>query len=183
MKKQLTTKRIVMIALFTALIAVGAFIRIDTPVMSFTLQFLFVIAAGLILGKIDGPISVVVYIVLGLIGLPVFARGGGVAYVLQPSFGYILAFVLSAYICGRLSEKGASSSKKDFQKMVCASLVALVVEYGIGMAYYWALSTFYFGQNLELKQLMMYCVILVLPGDFLSCLIAAAVSKRIKILQ
>lgn len=185
-KTRVSTKRIVMIALFTALIAVGTFVRIDTPAMSFTLQFLFVVAAGMILGKKDGAISVAAYIVLGLFGLPIFARGGGPAYVLQPSFGYIMAFIPAAYISGRFTEQVTKEDKTSkrkavfFWRPVLAAFIALIVEYAIGAVYYWGVSTFYFGDNIGLKQLMLYCVVLVLPGDMASCLIAALVARRLR---
>ena len=64
-------------SLFTALIAVGAFIKIPIPVVPFTLQFLFTTLAGLLLGSKMGAVSVIAYMVLGLVGLPIFSEGGG----------------------------------------------------------------------------------------------------------
>ena len=88
--RKITTKDMIMCALFTALIAVGAFIKVPVPVVPFTLQFLFTMLAGLIMGGRLGAISVGLYAVLGLVGLPIFAEGGGIWYVLKPSFGYII---------------------------------------------------------------------------------------------
>ena len=75
------TKNLILCGLFTSLIVVGAFIRIPIPVVPFTLQLLFTMLAGLLLGGKWGAASVCIYIVLGLMGLPVFAEGGGLAYV------------------------------------------------------------------------------------------------------
>ena len=66
------TRDLVLFALFTALIAIGAFIRIPVPFCPFTLQLLFTTLAGLLLGSRRGAASVAVYVFLGLIGLPVF---------------------------------------------------------------------------------------------------------------
>ena len=71
------TKDLVLCAMFVALIAVGAFIKVPVPVVPFTLQFLFTMLAGLLLGPVNGALAVVVYIVLGLVGLPIFTQGGG----------------------------------------------------------------------------------------------------------
>ena len=79
-------------SLFTALIAVGAFINIPIPVVPFTLQFLFTTLAGLLLGSKMGAVSVIAYMVLGLVGLPIFSEGGGIWYVFKPSFGYIMQY-------------------------------------------------------------------------------------------
>ena len=73
--KRLSTKSMVLCAMFTALVAVGAFIQIPVPYMDyFTLQFFFVLLAGLILGGNKGAISVGCYVLLGLIGIPIFCR-------------------------------------------------------------------------------------------------------------
>ena len=65
--KHMKTKDLVLCAMFVALIAVGAFIKIPVPVVPFTLQFLFTMLAGLLLGPVNGALAVVVYIVLGLV--------------------------------------------------------------------------------------------------------------------
>ena len=92
-------------AMFTTLIAAGAFIKIPVPVVPFTLQFLFTMLAGLLLGGKGGALSVALYMILGLAGLPIFAEGGGFWYLLKPSFGYIIGFCLASYVTGKMVEK------------------------------------------------------------------------------
>ncbi len=75
------TTKLLLCALFTALVAVGAFIRIPVPLVPFTLQFWFTTMAGLLLGPRWGACSVLVYVLLGLMGVPVFTQGGGPGYV------------------------------------------------------------------------------------------------------
>ena len=91
------TRSMVYCALFTALIAVGAFIRVPVPVVPFTLQYLFTMLAGLLLGSRRGAVSVAVYVLLGLAGLPIFTEGGGLGYIFKPSFGYLVGFCVGAY--------------------------------------------------------------------------------------
>ena len=98
-------KKLTLCALFTALIAVGAFIHIPIPILPFTLQTMFTLLAGSLLGAKLGSMSVLVYIALGLMGFPVFAQGGGIAYVLKPSFGYIIGFFFATYVTGTISHK------------------------------------------------------------------------------
>ena len=95
---KLSTKELTLCAMFTALIAIGAFIRIPIPVVPFTLQFLFTMLGGLLLGGRLGSISVLTYIVLGLFGMPIFAEGGGLGYFFNPSFTYISLFYIVSYI-------------------------------------------------------------------------------------
>ena len=112
-QKKIATKDMIMCALFTALIAVGAFIKVPVPVVPFTLQFLFTMLAGLIMGGRLGAVSVGLYAVLGLAGLPIFAEGGGIWYVMKPSFGYIIGFAL-----GSLGDRsdGRKTGKADHRQ-------------------------------------------------------------------
>ena len=98
MKKKFTTRDLILCALFTALSAIGAFIRIPVPLVPFTLQITFTTLAGLLLGSKKGAISVAVYVLMGLIGIPVFTQGGGFSYVLKPSFGFLVAFIIGAFV-------------------------------------------------------------------------------------
>lgn len=71
------TKEMVLFGLFTALIAIGAFIKIPVPVCPFTLQLLFTTLAGLILGSRNGACSVGLYVLLGLAGCRSLRRAAG----------------------------------------------------------------------------------------------------------
>ena len=73
-------KSIIYCGLFTALIAVGAFIKIPIPVVPFTLQYLFKMLAGLLLGSRRGSLSVIAYVILGLAGLLVVYACGMIYY-------------------------------------------------------------------------------------------------------
>ena len=120
--KRLTAREISFIGLFTALIAAGAFIRIPVPVVPFTLQFLFTMLAGLLLGGRLGAISVGSYIVLGLIGLPVFASGGGIGYILTPTFGYLIGFCVGAFVTGKIANVQTVPS---FKRILFANFIGL----------------------------------------------------------
>jgi biotin transport system substrate-specific component len=92
-------RRTVLSALFTALIIVGAYISFPLPVspVPIVLQNLFVLLAGLLLGRRWALGAVALYLLLGLIGLPVFsAARGGLAHFLGPTGGYLIGFLLAA---------------------------------------------------------------------------------------
>lgn len=90
------TNSLIMCALFASLVAIGAFIQVPVPFMDyFTLQFLFVVLAGLILGPSKGAVSVGIYVLMGLCGLPIFAAGGGLTYIVKPSFGFFIGIYFS----------------------------------------------------------------------------------------
>ena len=120
------TTNLILCSLFTALIAVGAFIKIPVPVVPFTLQFLFTTLAGLLLGSKKGAISVVAYMVLGLVGLPIFSEGGGFWYVMKPSFGYIIGFCIGTYVTGLNAER---MKEKTVPRYMLANFIGLLIVY------------------------------------------------------
>ena len=160
--------------MFSALIALGAFIKIPVPVVPFTLQFLFTSTAGLLLGAKYGAVSVMVYILLGLSGVPVFANGGGISYVLQPSFGYMPGFALGAFVTGKIA---GTSATPGYRRLVIANFAGLLIVYAMGMLYYAIISDLYLGTPIGLWPLFLYCFILAVPGDIVLCVSEAALAK------
>lgn len=174
--KKITSRDMIRCSLFSALIAIGAFIQIPIPMMDyFTLQFFFVLMAGLILGSRLGMISVGVYLIIGLMGIPVFAAGGGIGYVLRPSFGYLIGFLLSAYSVGKLSEKADGKFKSYF----LSCIVGLIITYLFGMVYKYMILRFYADTPMSMILVFMGAFPLDMPGDFILCILASFV--RIKI--
>ncbi len=177
MEKKSRIQKMAVCSLFTALTAVGAFIRIPVPVVPFTLQFLFTMLAGLLLGGRLGAVSVGAYAILGLAGLPIFAEGGGFWYVLKPSFGYILGFILAAYVTGRLTEKLEGLT---LGRILTANFIGLAIVYGAGMVYYYIICNYVINTPIGLWPLFLYCFLLAVPGDICLCFVAAVLTKRIK---
>ena len=91
-------KPLVAAALFAALTTIGAQIKIPLPAgVPMTMQTFFVILSGFLLGSSYGPISQMLYVFAGLLGFPIFAEGGGPAYILKPTFGYLLGYPLASF--------------------------------------------------------------------------------------
>lgn len=177
MKKNVhQTRNMILCGLFTALIAVGAFIKVPVPVVPFTLQFLFTTLAGLFLGGRLGAISVILYVALGLMGVPIFASGGGLSYVFQPTFGYLLGFVVGTWLTGTIVHKTKNPSGKG---IFIGCFSGLMVVYIFGMIYYWLISTFYLGTGIGLWPLFLYCFLLAVPGDIVLCVLSAILGKRL----
>lgn len=177
MKKNiLPSKIIVFCGLFTALIVVGALTRIPVPVIPFTLQLLFTTLAGMVLGPVYGSLSVVLYLLLGLLGLPVFANGGGLGYIFQPTFGYLLAFIAGTALVGHLTKK---QKNRTFLRFFLAGVAGLLLVYVGGYVYYYLLATHVLGMIIVPKILFFHAFLLPLPGDLLSCVIASTIALRI----
>ena len=162
--------------MFVALIAVGAFIKVPVPVVPFTLQYLFTMLAGLLLGAKKGALTVCVYIGLGLFGLPVFAQGGGIGYIFQPSFGYIIGFALGAFITGAIAGR---TGRPGYGRLLAANFSGLAIVYLMGMVYYYVISNFYLDSPIGLWPLFLYCFLLAVPGDIVLCVIGALLGKRL----
>lgn len=178
MNKKLTTLNLALCALFTALTAIGAFIQVPVPGMDyFTLQFFFVLMAGILLGSKLGALSVAVYVLLGLAGLPIFAAGGGFGYIFRPSFGYLIGFIVTAFVTGLLCEK---LKGKGFVKYLIASFGGLMVCYIIGLTYKYFMLNFYVGESTALIMVIMDCFPLDLPGDIVLTVIASACAIRVR---
>ncbi len=175
--RRISTQELVLGGVFTTLIAVGAFIKIPVPVVPFTLQFLFTMLAGLLLGGRRGAMSVGVYILLGLIGLPVFAEGGGFWYILKPSFGYLLGFMLAAYVTGRMVERRARLSTGW---VIAVNFLGLFIVYAAGMIYYYVICNYVIDTPIALGPLFLYCFVLAVPGDICLCVLAAILTVRVK---
>lgn len=174
--KSINTKSKILCAMFVALIVVGAFIKIPVPVVPFTLQYLFTMLAGLLLGAKKGCLSVCIYILLGLFGLPVFAQGGGIAYIFQPSFGYIIGFAVGSFVTGAIANEKANPS---YKRLFVANFLGLGIVYFIGMLYYYLISKFYLNNPIGLYPLFLYCFILAVPGDILLCILGTILGKRL----
>lgn len=169
-------KQCILCALFAALIAAGAFIRIPVPVVPFTLQYLFTMLAGLLLGGKCGLAAVCIYILLGLAGLPIFARGGGIGYLLEPTFGYILGFAAGTFATGVIAHR---KNRPGYARLLAANFTGLGIVYLCGMVYYYLMSNFYLGTPIGLWPLFLYCFLLTVPGDIAWCFAGAALGKRL----
>ena len=99
------TKDLTLAALFSALIAVGAFIKIPFFIVPITLQTLFVVLSGLVLERKFAVLSVIVYLMIGLAGFPVFANGGGINYIFSRTFGDLVALAFATYFIACVNEK------------------------------------------------------------------------------
>ena len=168
--------------LFAALIAVGAFMKIVIPVgadtMNFTLQWLFVLLAGLLLGSKRAFRSVAVYLITGLIGFPIFARGGGPAYLLRPTFGFLLGFALAAWAIGFLCEKIRPAKSITW---FFTTLAGFVFYYGMGILYFYLITHLMASQTpVGIGVIFgVYCLPTMLP-DLMLCVLAVMLAGRLR---
>ena len=173
------THLLILTALFAALTAVGAFLRIPTPWSSFTLQVFFVCMAGVLLGPKWGALSQVVYVALGLVGLPIFTAGGGLGYVFQPTFGFLLSYIPAALVIGLIA--GGSASRR---RLALACIAGLAVIYLIGLPYMALILNVYLGKGLSFSAILWAGMIPFLPWDALKIAVTVVLAgKLVPLLQ
>lgn len=111
MIKSRAARRAIGVAAFALATAFGAKVAVPMPgtYVPFTLQVVCVILAGATLGPRLGAASQAAYLAAGVLGVPIFAAGGGPAYLLGPTGGYLLAFPLAAYCVGAIAGRGSNA--------------------------------------------------------------------------
>lgn len=168
---KLTVKYITLIPFFTALTIIGSFIRIPFPLAPITLQTLFVLLSGMVLGPIYGALSQVLYVMTGLIGLPVFVSGGGPGYVFNPTFGFILSFIPMAYAAGYIYRKSNA---------LMAGAAAFVICYLIGLPYLYLIFNYHMEIKKTLWDVVSGAMLIFIPGDIIKTFLAAYLCVQLK---
>ncbi|XMB86585.1 biotin transporter BioY [Mycoplasmatota bacterium WC44] len=164
---KLTVKEMTKIAIFPALMIATAGISIPMTGAPITLQTLFVLLAGMILGARLGALSMVIYIILGAFGLPVFANfSGGMGVILGPTGGFILAFPIAAFITGLLVKQDNKLS------YLIAGLIASVVIYLMGIPWL----SYMLGWRLQETLVTMS---VYFPGDLIKLVLAIFIADRL----
>jgi biotin transport system substrate-specific component len=172
MKQKIPTKDLILTALFAALTAIGAFLKVPTPWSAFTLQVFFVFMAGVLLGPKYGMLSQIVYVALGLVGLPIFTSGGGFSYVFVPSFGFLLSYIPAAWVVGMLTRK-----KYTIPWVIFSCVVGLAVVYAIGIPYMALILNVYMGKGMSTSAILWSGMIMFLPYDALKIVVTAVLAK------
>ncbi|WP_102261215.1 biotin transporter BioY [Mesobacillus jeotgali] len=169
-------------SMFVGLMAIGANITSFVPFMvvggvPITLQTFFAILAGIILGSRLGAISMTVYALVGLVGVPVFAKfGAGLSTFISPTFGFILSFIFTAYVAGKMVEKN-----RTLFAFIFASLTGLVINYVFGtnwmyFAYkFWAAAP----EGFTYKMAWLWMVV-PLPKDIILAVFAGMMGHRLE---
>lgn len=171
------TRDIVFCGLFIALITLGTFIRIPIGNDFYTLQFLFTLLAGLVLGPRLGALAVGAYVLLGLLGVPVFASGGGPGYLAQPTFGYLVGFIVQAWFCGAAARRWNARSVRE---MLLVNLGGMAIVYFFGLVWFYISSNFIIHAPVSVWWVILYCGILQVGPDFVLCVVSAMLAARLE---
>lgn len=169
--RRFTIKDMVLCGLMAAI--TGVFSQIGIPIgeVPINLALFSVFLTGGLLGSYKGAVSMVVYILLGAVGVPVFsAFRGGVSVLAGPTGGYIIGYLFAALVVGLFSSLWGQS----FWKLCAYMAVGLALCYAFGTAWFVILT----GKGLVAA--LSICVFPFLPGDAVKIAVAAALIPRLR---
>lgn len=170
MNKIFSTKDICTIGIFTALICALGQISIPMPYgVPITLQTFAVMLTGIILGRQKGCVSTLIYLLIGAVGLPVFSGfQGGLGVIFGPTGGFILAFPILAYLCGKGYEKN------NIIHLIIFVILGNILTYFIGIIVFSLVTGSLISVGLSA------CVLPFIPTDIIKSLLAILLGKTIK---
>lgn len=172
-----------MSSLFAGLTAAGAFLKIQLPTyVPITLQTLFVILAGSVLGSKFGALSQVIYLSVGLLGAPIFSQGGGPAYIFQPTFGYLLGYPIAAFVIGYLIW-GRNTFKKpqppSFRRICMSNLIGVLIIFVFGVAGLYLNLKLIVGKPISFRAALLSGFVVFIPGDILKILLSSLITLKL----
>ena len=170
-------KRLIRISYFTMLTVIGALASYRCEPFPITLQAFFAVLSGLVLGGTDGAASQILYIALGLVGLPVFAYGGGYKYVLEPTFGYLIGMAVGSFIAGTSVRRFKTINAG---KVFGVGLAGLTSVYIIGMIYQVLIFVLDRGYNIVDAFKTLECVPIAFAVHAVLLLIVAFIYPKVK---
>ncbi len=167
------TKQLTLYSLFAALTAILSQISVPLPFtpVPINLATLSVLLAGGLLGKKGGAISQIVYALLGAIGLPVYANfSSGISVIIGPTGGYIIGYIVAAFIVGIIVEK----SEKNLRTYMLSMCLGIIACYILGTAWFMYIT------NSNLTSALTLCVLPFIPGDIIKITIGALIANRLR---
>lgn len=169
---KINIRQMTLISLFAALTVVGAFISIPLYPVPLTLQTLFTLLAGMTLGSIMGASSQIIYVLLGVIGLPVFAGfKAGIGILFGPTGGFLFGFIISAYVIGKIIEV---KKEKNIFYYFLAGIIGTVILYIIGITQLSLIT------GIGIKKAIVVGMLPFLPGDILKVIAASFIASKLK---
>lgn len=168
---------VALMAISIAMTVVGAYISIPIGTIKITLQFLVTNTVCLLLGKKWGGLAIWIYILMGLLGLPIFSEfSGGIGYVLKPSFGFLIGFAVGGQVSAFIREK---VGKDTFACYFVSSLIGLLVLDIIGTVYGAVIMYGYLHSSMSVWKFFVAFLLPFIPIDILKCVISSLICTKV----
>ncbi len=172
-KNRKAIRSIAKMAMLLALLIVSSYISINTGVLKFTLQLLVIFIIGLCSTMLESVIIVSLYIILGVLGLPIFANfGGGFAYLLSPTFGFVYSFLIGVMVMQVIKNAFRKIQKYKILEYTLMCLACLFVVYLIGLIHFYFVYNYYLDKSSTFGNAIMLTVVPYIPFDILKIVVA-----------
>ncbi|MHC1759500.1 MAG: biotin transporter BioY [Negativicutes bacterium] len=166
----MSLRKKMLVSLFAALLCVSSYIILPIGPVPVTLQVFFIVLTGAVIGPKMGALSVMIWILIGTFGLPVFAGGkAGPMVLLGPTGGYLPGFVICAWIVGVMTQKQTSSRLQIGLAMV----IGMIVAYTIGLIGFMASFAFLLQKPMTVQQALVIAVYPFVLFDLAKVMLAA----------
>ena len=174
------SQMIARMSLMEPLLIITARLVIPLPLFDYlSLQIITVYLIYPTLGMKNGLIVTCSYLILGIIGLPIFASGGGYAYIFKPTFGFLLAFVTLPIIQSFISNKFNNGIYSSFKKITIINICCLLYIYLIGIIYKILILSFYTNNVTSLSILISVTTLIDFSFDLLLVLTTSLIMLKL----
>lgn len=171
-------KRLTLDSIALAILIISAYISIPVTEITYTLQVLVVLLLAFLLPVSDGIIISVIYILIGLIGLPVFSSfKGGLSYIFNPSFGFLIGFIFVPIVKGLIY---ILPINKELTKQVLTSIISILIIYLIACIYFYLIQKYYFGNSINYIYVITIVVMPYILVDILKITAAILIANKLK---
>lgn len=171
------TKDLTLTAILLAILIICSQLALPIGPVPITLQTLAVMMIGYLLSSRNAILATIIYLVMGLAGLPVFsAFSGGLQYVFMPSFGFVLSFIPASYLQAKYLEY---YSNPEVKQLVIAGLINFSITYLIGLTYMAGILNLYMNSQMNFVGILMAGFIPFLFGDILKIIVSVTLAKKL----
>lgn len=171
------TRKLAMTSVMAALMCLAGMLLhwVSPALVPFSLLPVLVLMSGIILGAKYAAMAMLVYLVLGLFGLPVFSAApfGGVGYILKPTFGFLMGYVFAAYVVGRIYREGSQ------WRAIAGVLSGLVTLYLFGLSYLYIILHWVLHRPTSVAGVVMIGFVPFIFGDLIKAGIAVWVGQEV----
>lgn len=171
---KLKIRDLIYAAIGTILIIVGGMIKIPLPFIPMTLQTMMIFFISTLFKPKVAIFSSFTYVLLGLIGLPIFASGGGLGYVFNKGFGYIIGFVVATSFISKFA-----NIKLSYIKLFIINIIGALLIYLFGITYLYIIANYYLNISMSIKVVLYYGFVTTIATDILKIIIAILLAKLV----
>lgn len=171
-------REMMLAAIFTAFMIISSYVVVPIGPVPHTLQPLVVLLSGILLGSKWGPVSIMTWIILGVLGLPVFNQGqAGAVILIGPTGGFIFGFVVCSWLAGVLTQNDPNAC---YAKTFLYLLASLLVAYALGLAGFMLSFEYFLEKPMTLEKSLLLAIAPFLPFDIIKTAIATYVGVKVR---